>query len=338
MNLLKQKDHFLFFLILTFVFISSSALSISKDLVKDLKSLPKLSIPKNFPANPVLKENSSPLGGKQVFPILSAQGALAVDLDSGVSLYEKNPDAVLLPASTTKIVTALVALDTYSLDQVLTVPRGINVDGQKMRLYIGEQMRVEDLLYGLLVYSANDAAMTLAINYPASSPSGNLGGYDAFVEAMNEKAKDLSMTNSYFENPVGLDGVAQTTTAKDLLRATEVAMRNPQFAKFVGTKSVSLADATGKVKYNLKNINLLLDEVPGVLGVKTGWTENARENLVTYIERDGRKVVIVLLGSQDRFGETKQLIDWIFDNYEWREVRVPIALDNNLQSLLEGKP
>jgi len=337
MNLLKQKDHFLFFLILTFVFISSSALSISKNLVEEIKSLPKLPITQNFPENPVLKDNSAFPGEKQVFPILSAQGATAVDLDSGVSLYEKNPDAVLLPASTTKIITALVALDTYALDQVLTVPKGINVDGQKMRLYVGEQMRVEDLLYGLLVYSANDAAMTLAINYP-TSPSGKLGGYDAFIEAMNEKAKDLSMTNSHFENPVGLDGTAQTTTAKDLLRATEVAMRNPQFAKFVGTKSVSLADATGKVKYNLKNINLLLEEVPGVLGVKTGWTENARENLVTYIERDGRRVIIVLLGSQDRFGETRELIDWIFDNYEWREVKIPIALDSNLQSLPEGKP
>ena len=139
---------------------------------------------------------------------------------------------------------------------------------------------------------------------------------------MNAKAADLSMNNSHFDNPVGLDTDDQHATAKDLVRASEVAMRIPEFAKMVGTKSISFSDVTGKVKYNLKNINELLGAVPGVLGVKTGWTENARENLVTYIERDGHKVMIAVLGSQDRFGETKELINWIFTNYEWQEVKV----------------
>jgi D-alanyl-D-alanine carboxypeptidase (penicillin-binding protein 5/6) len=100
-------------------------------------------------------------------------------------------------------------------------------------------------------------------------------------------------------------------------------MKIPTFSKIVGTKSISFADVSGKTKYNIKNINELLGTVPGVLGVKTGWTENARENLVTYIERDGHKVMIAVLGSQDRFGETRELIDWIFTNYQWQEVRVP---------------
>lgn len=321
MKRLTNKKHFLYFVMIVFVFISSTALSLNKTSDDNIKRVPANPLfTKKFPGNPVLKKD---LSGSQVFPILSAQGAIAVDLNSGVSLYEKNPDAKLLPASTTKIITALVALDAYELNQVLTVPRGVSVDGQKMGLYVGEQMKVEDLLYGLLVYSANDAAMTLAMNYS--------GGYDAFILAMNEKAKDLSMNNSHFENPVGLDGVNQTTTARDLLLGSEVAMRDPQFAKFVGTKSVSLSDVSGKTKYSLKNLNILLDDVPGVLGVKTGWTENARENLVTYLERDGKKIVVVLLGSQDRFGETKELINWIFASYEWQEVLVPIALDNNLQ-------
>lgn len=315
MKINLNKNYFLYFVMIVFVFISTTALSLDKNWQENLKKIPAVSFfDKEFPANPILKSGAN-------FPVLSAQGALAVDLKSGISLYEKNPDAVLLPASTTKIITALVALEAYPLDQVLTVPKGANVDGQKMGLYIGEEMKVEDLLYGLLVYSANDAAMTLAINYPA--------GYDAFVAAINEKAASLSMTNSHFENPVGLDGINQTTTAKDLLRASEVAMRNPEFAKIVGTKSVMLADVSGKNKYNLKNVNELLGSVPGVLGVKTGWTENARENLVTYIERDGHSVIIVVLGSQDRFGETKELIDWIFSNYDWQKVVAPTAIDNS---------
>lgn len=308
MKFLNKKNNFLYFTILAFVFVSTSAMAINGKI--NISPLPVEIVEgaqKKFPPNPVLT-------GSVPYPILSAQGVLAVDLSSGVPLYEKNSDELLLPASTTKIVTALVALDTYKLDQILTVPQGVLVDGQKMGLIPGEQMRFEDMLYGLLVYSANDAAETLAKDYP--------GGYDAFIEAMNSKAKDLSMTNTKFANPIGLDQLNQITTARDLVRAAEVAMRNQEFAKIVGTKQIIISDASGKYTYNLKNINELLGSVPGVLGVKTGWTENARENLVTYIERDGHKVMIAVLGSQDRFGETKELIDWIFANYTWQEVKV----------------
>ncbi|MGA2910308.1 MAG: D-alanyl-D-alanine carboxypeptidase family protein [Candidatus Microgenomates bacterium] len=310
MKFSKNKNNFLYLVILAFVFISTSALAISgavPEVIKNLSILPSVS--KNFPPNPVL-------GASTTFPVISAEGVLAVDLDSGVSLYEKNPDTTLLPASTTKIVTALVSLDAYKPDDVLTVGKGVGVDGQKIGLFAGEQMTAENLLYSLLVYSANDAAETLAQNYPN-------GGYDGFIAAMNAKAKDLSMNSSGFENPVGLDNPSQITTARDLVRAAEVAMRNPEFAKIVGTKEITVTDVTGKDKYDLKNVNELLGQVPGVLGVKTGWTQNARENLVTYIERDGHRVMIAILGSEDRFGETKELIDWIFSNYQWQGVQLP---------------
>ncbi len=306
MKLLTKKTNFLFLVMMTFIFVSSSALSLSGQLTKFVEVLPKIvKAEKHFPEIPVLSSTS-------LFPTFSAQGVMAVDLTSGISLYEKNTDNPLLPASTTKIVTALVALDTYPLDQVLTVGK-VKVDGQKMGLFTGEEMKVEDLLYGLLVYSANDAAEVFAQNYP--------GGYDAFIVAMNIKARELSMDHSNFENPVGLDGINQITTAKDLVRVSEVAMRNPEFSKIVGTKEIIVHDVTGKYSHNLKNINQLLGSVPGVLGVKTGWTENARENLVTYMERNNHKIMIVVLGSQDRFGETKELIDWIFSNYKWEEVK-----------------
>jgi D-alanyl-D-alanine carboxypeptidase len=306
MNLLTKKNNFLYFVILVFVFVSSSALALSGQIQSVQKFIsPIVQQYKAFPPNPVLGANTT-------YPTLSAQGALAIDLNSGVTLFEKNPDTPLLPASTTKIITALVALDSFKLDQVLTVGKGVAVIGQKMGLYTGEQMTFENLLNGLLVYSANDAAETLAQNYP--------GGYDAFISAMNAKAQDLSLTNTHFDNPVGLDAGDQYTTARDLVRVSEVAMRNPEFSKVVGTESVSFTDVTGKTKYSLKNINELLGAVPGVLGIKTGWTENSKENLVTYVERDGHKVIIAVLGSEDRFGETKTLIDWIFTNYNWQEV------------------
>lgn len=309
MKFLTKKNNFLFLAMLVFIFVASSALAITGQIpVPELFDQLNTKSAKTFPPVPVLSAESS-------FPTLSAQGVIATDLDSGITLYEKNADAELLPASTTKIVTALVSLDAYKLDQVLTVGRGASVDGQKMGLFVGEKMKFENLLYGLLVYSANDAAMTLAQNYT--------GGYPAFIDAMNAKAKDLSMTNSRFDNPVGLDTSVQRSTAKDLIRASEVAMRNPVFAKVVGTKNIVVSDESGKSSYKLGNINELLGVVPGILGVKTGWTENARENLVTYIERDGHKIMIALLGSQDRFGETKELIDWVFSSYKWQEVSIP---------------
>jgi D-alanyl-D-alanine carboxypeptidase (penicillin-binding protein 5/6) len=306
MKILNKKNNFLFLSLLSFVFIASSALAMSGQLPRIIEAIPTIAKEeRTFPGIPVLDSNSS-------FPVLSAQGAMAVDLDSGISLYEKNTDSPLLPASTTKIVTALVALDFYPLDQILKVGK-LKVDGQKMGLFAGEEMRVEDLLYGLLVYSANDAAEVLAESYP--------GGRDTFVAAMNIKAKELSMNNSFFQNPVGFDGNLQVTTAKDLVRVSEVAMRNPVFARIVGTKQIVVKDVSEKNSYYLKNINQLLGVVPGVMGVKTGSTENARENLVTYIERDGHKIMIVVLGSQDRFGETKELIEWIFTGYTWQEVK-----------------
>lgn len=248
------------------------------------------------------------------FPLLSAQGVLAVDLDSGVVLYEKDADKPLLPASTTKIVTALTAIENYNLDQVITV-EDPSVVGQKMGLMTGEQITVRDLIKGMLIYSANDAAEVIARQFP--------GGREEFMKKMNEKAYDLAMYDSLFINPSGLEDVGHLSTARDLTRAALIAIRDPFIAEIVRTETTEVTSIDGKIVHRLSNTNELLGEVEGVLGVKTGWTENARENLVTFIERDNRRVVIALLGSQDRFGETKELIDWIFTNYEWEKIEIP---------------
>jgi D-alanyl-D-alanine carboxypeptidase len=304
-SLFFNKDRLVYLLVLTFLLVSTTAISLSTPKFEEITKLVNVKTEKKYTDLPVLSETAK-------FPILSAQSVMAVDLISGVTLYEKDPNKTLLPASTTKIVTALVALDTYNLDQILKVGK-INVEGQKMGLVWGENIKFIDVLYGLLVYSGNDAAEVLALNHPA--------GRDVFIGLMNKKAKDLGLTDTHFSNPTGLDNGAQYSTTRDLVVVSKVAMKNPIFAEIVGTKEIIVKSVDNRIAHRLTNINKLLDEVPGVLGVKTGWTENARENLVTYIERDGRKIMVVVLGSSDRFGETKELITWIFENYKWQEVK-----------------
>lgn len=244
-------------------------------------------------------------------PNLTAQGVIIFDLPSSVIIFEKNPNSSLLPASTTKIMTALVAMEHYSLENVLTVPK-IEDEGQDIDLVEGEKMTFENLLYALLVASANDAAETLVANYP--------GGKEIFINKMNEKAQSLSLTNTRFANPTGIDDSGQYTSAFDLVLLTEYALANPVFAKMVATPQVEIKSVDGRQIHEMTNINQLLGKITGVRGVKTGWTKAAGECLVTYIERDGRKIIIVVLGSQDRFGETEKLINWVFENFEWQQI------------------
>lgn len=298
MKTLKLAGHFVFFgasafvLLLTLIFYKN----ISPGGAAKTAEAVDTSIPTSTPARKV----------PAYFPVISAQGVYAYELGSGEVLYEKDADALLFPASTTKIVTALVAMDIYKLNQVIDT-RTFSVAGSKMGLTWYENITVQDLLYGLLIHSANDAAEVLAANHPE--------GREAFIQAMNLKARDLGAFDTRFVNPSGLDEAGQTTTARDLARIASYAMENPEFAKVVATDSYTARDTSGKTVHYLKNKNELLGKVPGVLGVKTGWTEGARENLVTYVERGGKRVMIAVLGSQDRFGETEALIDWIFSTY-----------------------
>ena len=209
--LLGDKRNLLFLSLFTFVFVASSALAISKG--QEIYLEQRRTISKSFTPIPVLSEESG-------FPVLSAQAALAVDLDAGSALYEKNPEKALLPASTTKIMTALVAMDYYPTDTIIKVGK-VSVEGQKMGLVQGEEISVLDLLYGLLIYSANDAAEELAVNYP--------GGRDMFISAMNIKAGQLHLDNTSFSNPSGLDGNGHHSTARDLIRVAEVPMKRSLF-------------------------------------------------------------------------------------------------------------
>jgi len=166
------------------------------------------------------------------------------------------------------------------------------------------------LLYGLLVQSANDAATVLAQNYP--------GGEDAFIAAMNNKAVSLGLTATHFTNASGLDAYGHYTTAHDLALIAAAAMTNPVFKKIVATQGISVSDVDFTITHELTTINQLLGVVPGLAGVKTGWTEQAGECFVAYVDRGGRQFIIVVLGSDDRFGETQQLIDWVFANFQFQ--------------------
>src|SRR4030042_4518901 len=235
-----------------------------------------------------------PMNVTGVYPSseVTALGIVVYDVDSGVYLYKRNEGELLAPASTTKLLTALVALDSYNLDDVVTVKTVMN-DGQVMKLVSGERITVENLLFGALIHSGNDAAYALAEHYP--------GGVDKFVEAMNKKAKELHLDNSTFTNPVGYDDPNHKMTPIDLARLGSVALDNKVIAKMVAIPQITISDVTHTYFHPLKNVNELLGKIPGVGGIKTGWTEEAGENIITLIERNGHHVITVVLHSQDRF-------------------------------------
>ena len=254
--------------------------------------------------------------GSETYPFVSAEGVLVVDLESNMTLFEKNQKVKFEPASTTKIVTALVALDYYSLDDVLTT-KTVITEGRVMELVEGETMSVENLLYGLLVHSANDAAYTLAENFP--------GGVDAFVGEMNNKVSKLGLTDTYFTNPIGFEDENHYTTAYDLTQLSRLALKNDTIKKIIGTKSITISDNNYNIFHRLDNVNILLGTVPGVAGIKTGWTEQAKEVLTTLVKRENHEILVVLLKSNDRFGETERIINWVFNNYEWQNIKASSA-------------
>ena len=244
-------------------------------------------------------------------PVVSAQAVYIFDPDSGTAIYEKNSLARTYPASTTKLMTALVALKTYELNQVLTVKTAKNADGQSIDLARGDQLTVENLLYGLLVDSGNDAAVTLAENYP--------GGYNQFIAKMNDQARKLGLTGTNFANVAGFENPDHYTTARDLTLIAREAIANAAIRKIVSTKEVVFYDITGKKRFAFESTNKLLG-LPGVRGLKTGWTPASGECLVTLVTRDGKSILLTVLNSTDRFGESEKLIDWVYANYDWTTI------------------
>lgn len=236
-------------------------------------------------------------------PVTSARAVVIYDLTTEKFLFEKNKDDKLPMASLTKIMTAIIALENKKDDSYI-VSKNDLVGENRMGLSEGEVLTLEELLYGLMLPSGNDAAETIASNYPE--------GRIEFVKAMNNKAKALGLVNTNFTNPSGLQGDGdQYTTVQDLLVITRYAMENfPQFRKVVETFEYVIPYNNSHKAFYLVNETNLLTSYPGVKGVKAGYTPEAGLCLVTYLEHEDHKIIGVILGSNNRREEMKELLDY----------------------------
>jgi D-alanyl-D-alanine carboxypeptidase (penicillin-binding protein 5/6) len=240
-------------------------------------------------------------------PTIKARSAILLDLDTGAALYQLDPHGRHAPASLLKVVTALVALEHLRLDQGVTVPASINQlpwDSTRMGLRPGERLTVRELLYGLFLNSGNDAAITLA---EAAMPRAT------FIALMNAKAAQLGLVDTRVVNPIGLDDQVQYTSAADLARASiELTTRFPEVAAIASTPSLTLPATATHHAYVLYNLNQLIRTYAGATGLKTGWTGRAGGCLIATATRNGRHLLVVLMGSPSIFNEAASLLDYGF--------------------------
>ncbi len=228
----------------------------------------------------------------------SAKAAITIEAQTGISLYEKNADEQLPMASTTKIMTALVALENADINQTFTVSEtACKVEGTQIGLLAGDQISLNDLLHMLMMKSANDAAQTIAENI-----SGSL---EAFAELMNERAKQMGLTHTHFENPHGLPSDNHYTTARELALIAAEALKNDTFAQIVSTKKKKL-DYHGLV---IENSNRLLSSYEYTTGVKTGFTKAAGRCLVTSAKKDGVTLINVTLNDGNDWQDHTEMFE-----------------------------
>lgn len=246
-------------------------------------------------------------------PRVSANCAVVMNR-GGEIIYAKNAERRSLIASTTKLMTAIVALEQAGqLEAVQVRPEHCTIEGSSMYLRPGERYTVRQLVTGLLLVSGNDAALALA-DHVAGSP-------EAFAARMNRKARELGLKNSHFANPHGLDDAEHYSTAVDLARLMAYCMDNPDFAAITRMKSFRL----GENSYY--NHNRLLSECPGCIGGKTGFTEAAGRCLVSCCEREGTRLICVTLSDPDDWKDHRTLYDWAFAHYTERNVSEELRFD-----------
>ncbi len=239
---------------------------------------------------------------------LSAHAAILLEAESGDVIFEKNPHEKLPMASTTKIMTAPVALEEGDLSKTVQVAEAAcGVEGSSIYLTAGEELTLEDLLYALMLESANDAAAAIAYEIA--------GGIEPFAERMNLLAQKIGLTESHFTNPHGLDDEAHYTTAYDLAKLTAYALRNEQFRKIVSTYRHQIPLRGGEGVRNLLNHNKLLRMSGDVIGVKTGFTKRSGRCLVSAAERDGVRVIAVTLNAPDDWNDHLFLHETGFSRY-----------------------
>jgi len=261
-----------------------------------------------------------------------------MDAATGKLLYQKDADLRLPPASTTKVVTAILALESgRSLTQTLVVSKeATRVPASKLYLRPGQSVSIEELLYGIMLGSANDASMVLA--------QGIAGSVERFTDLMTQKAHQIGATNSNFTNPHGLTAPDHYSTAKDLAVFFRYAMKNSTFRDIVQTKFSSVKTTTVVRKklvprrISVRNHNRLLWNFDGALGGKTGYTHAAQKCFVGAVQRNGATIIVAVLGARDLWGDTKQLLEYGFDRYESLRAAQPSGKGPRLTEQQAGIP
>ncbi|WP_219836490.1 D-alanyl-D-alanine carboxypeptidase family protein [Paenibacillus sp. R14(2021)] len=242
-----------------------------------------------------------------------AKGAALIDVTSGRILYSHNGDKSMLIASLTKIMTAIVAIEHGRLsDMVMTSKRAAGKEGSSIYLQLGEKMSLQNMLYGLMLRSGNDAATAI---------SEHVGGSEeGFVYMMNEKAEMLGLANTHFMNPSGLDAPGHYSSAIDLAKLTAYALKNPVFKEIVKTKSKSAPNPNDKWDYLWKNKNKMLAMYEGADGVKTGYTKKSLRCLVSSATRGGQQLVAVTINDGDDWNDHQKLLNYGFSHYPLSEI------------------
>lgn len=236
---------------------------------------------------------------------LSAKSAILMDAGNGRVLYEHNPYQKLPMASTTKIMTALIALEKGNPGDIVTISNNAaHQEGSSMYLKPGEKISLESLVYGLMLSSGNDAAVAIAEHIS--------GSVNEFADCMTKRAKEIGAYNTSFKNPNGLDDEGHFTTAYDLALITKKALENDTFVKIVSTKNIPLE---GETPRHLSNHNKMLRRYDGCIGVKTGYTKKSGRSLVSAADKNGWRIIAVTINAPDDWNDHEKLLNYGFENY-----------------------
>jgi len=241
--------------------------------------------------------------------VINAQSAIVFDPDSGEIKFQKNPNVQLAPASITKIATISVALENLKTDQLIEISqKAADQEPNKIVMKAGEKLKLDDLLYGLMMISANDGAYAIAEAIP--------GGYDKFIEKMNQKVKSLGLTNTNFKNPSGLDDESHYSSAFDIATLTRYALLvHPELIKYAGKKDDHSVYPTDKNESHWwGHISGMLYRYPGMIAAKTGYTDIANSTFIGIAQRNGKRMVVVFLNSKDANGDVVKLLDYGFSH------------------------
>ncbi|WP_455577753.1 D-alanyl-D-alanine carboxypeptidase family protein [Anaerosinus sp.] len=260
---------------------------------------------------------------------INAAGAILIDAKTGQVLYEKNSNKQLAPASTTKIMTAILAIESNRLDEKTTISKNAaSVQGSTMHLQEGQLISLRELVTGLMMRSGNDAAIAIAEFLS--------GSVDKFIVEMNKKAREIGAIHTKFQNPHGLPTKDHYSTAYDLAWIARYAMNNPTFAEIVSTRNTSIdwEDSAGNEhEQNLKNTNKLLWMLDEADGIKTGTTNEAGPCLVSSATKDDQRLIAVTLNDKNRWEDSQKLLNWGFETFDLYEYPIEEELSNEINRI-----